>query len=66
MELLEFARSNALDLPNLAKFAIGMAIFVGVPPLCRRVQLPGVVGLLFAGVLLGPHALGVFGERREL
>ena len=63
---LEFIRSYALALPNLAKFAIGMAFIVGIPPLCRRVRLPGVVGLLFVGVLLGPHGLDFFGEKRPI
>jgi Kef-type K+ transport system membrane component KefB/nucleotide-binding universal stress UspA family protein len=29
-----------------------------VPPLIRRLGLPDLVGLLLAGVLIGPHALG--------
>ena len=32
--------------PSLARFAIGMAIIVGIPPLSRRVGIPAVVGLL--------------------
>ena len=50
------------SLPSLAKFALGMAIIVGIPPLSRRVRLPAVVGLLLSGVVLGPHVLGFFGE----
>jgi Kef-type K+ transport system membrane component KefB len=34
-----------------------MAIFLVMPPLCRRVRLPAVVGLLLAGVALGPSGL---------
>ena len=49
-------------LPTLAKFAFAMALIVGVPPLARRVRLPAVVGFLFAGVLTGPHVLGLFKE----
>jgi Kef-type K+ transport system membrane component KefB len=66
MELLEIIRSHALALPNLSKFAIGIALIVGIPPLCRRIRLPGVVGLLFVGVLLGPHGLNFFGEKRPI
>jgi len=62
MEILEWIRSHALALPNLAKFALAMAIIVGVPPLSRRLRLPPVVGLLLCGVVIGPHVLGVFGE----
>lgn len=47
-------------LPNLAKFALSMAIIVGIPPLSRRFRLPAVVGFLFSGVVVGPHILGVF------
>jgi Na+:H+ antiporter len=60
MELLDWIRSHALALPNLAKFAFAMAIIVGVPRLSQRVKLPAVVGLLLSGVVLGPHVLGVF------
>src|SRR5271157_5635871 len=52
--------------PSLARFAIGMAIIVGVPPLSRRVGLPAVVGLLLSGVVLGPHVLGLFGEHATI
>ena len=50
------------SLPSLAKFALGMAIIVGIAPLSRRARLPAVVGLLLSGVVLGPHVLGFFGE----
>src|SRR5208282_6127850 len=60
MGSLEFIRSHAVALPNLAKFALAMAIIVGVPPLSRRLRIPAVVGLLLCGVVIGPHVLGVF------
>jgi Kef-type K+ transport system membrane component KefB len=59
----EWLHSHALSLPQLAKFALGMAVIVGIPPLSRRARLPAVVGLLLCGVLLGPHVFGFFGER---
>src|SRR5262245_14982556 len=62
MEALDFIRSQALALPDLAKFALAMAIIFGIPALSRRVRLPAVVGFLFAGIVLGPHVLGVFGK----
>ena len=55
-----------LALPPLAKFAIAIAVIVGVPPLSRRVGLPETVGLLLFGVVLGPHVLGFFGEDRPI
>lgn len=63
---LEWARAHALSLPILAKFAIGMAIIVGVPPLFRRIRLPAVVGLLLSGVLLGPFCLDIVGKSRPI
>jgi Kef-type K+ transport system membrane component KefB len=63
LAMWEWLRSQALSLPQLAKFALAMAIIVGIPPLSHRVRLPAVVGLLLRGVVLGPHLLGFFGER---
>jgi Kef-type K+ transport system membrane component KefB len=63
LTMWEWLRSQALSLPQLAKFALAMAIIVGIPPLARRVRLPAVVGLLLCGVVLGPHLIGFFGER---
>jgi Kef-type K+ transport system membrane component KefB len=54
-----FGTPDITHLPPLARFAVGMLIFFVVPPLCRRVRLPAVVGLLAAGVLIGPHGLEV-------
>jgi Kef-type K+ transport system membrane component KefB len=34
-----------------------MLVLFTIPPLCRRVRLPAVVGLLAAGVLVGPFGL---------
>jgi Kef-type K+ transport system membrane component KefB len=46
-------------LPTLTRFAIALAVFLFVPKLCERLRLPSVVGLLSAGVLLGPSGLAV-------
>src|SRR5262249_42073882 len=66
MEIVEFIRTHATALPDLAKFALGMMIIWGVPLLSRRVRLPGIVGLLLSGVVIGPHVLGIFGEQRPV
>ena len=42
----------------LGVFALLVSISAVVPPLVRRVGLPDLVGLLAAGVVVGPHALG--------
>src|SRR3974377_2492544 len=59
MECLDAFRSHALALPNLAKFAIVMAIIAFAPTLTRRARLPELVGLLACGILLGPYVLDV-------
>jgi Na+:H+ antiporter len=66
MQVIDFLRTHLLTLPNLTKFAIVMAVIVGVPPLSRRLRLPAVVGLLLAGLVIGPHALDVTGDKRPI
>jgi Kef-type K+ transport system membrane component KefB len=66
MGVVEFIRVHAHALPPLAKFALGMVLIFGIPPLSRRVRLPGVVGLLLSVVVVGPHVLGLFGEHRPI
>lgn len=53
-------------LPLLARFALTMAVILVVPTLCGKVRLPSVVGLLLAGVLLGPHGLKVAPKSHEV
>jgi Kef-type K+ transport system membrane component KefB len=66
MEWLDAFRAQLPALPNLAKFAIIMAILVGVPALTRRARIPDLVGLLLVGVLLGPHVIGLYGENHPI
>lgn len=66
MYLLDALRSHILALPDLAKFAVVVAVIVGVPAIARRLRLPEMVGLLVFGVLLGPHVLGFFGQNRPV
>jgi Na+:H+ antiporter len=66
MSLIGHWSRYLLSLPTLAKFALGMVIIVGVPRLSRRVRLPAVVGLLLAGVAVGPHVLGLVGEHAPI
>jgi Kef-type K+ transport system membrane component KefB len=42
----------------LAKFAIVMAVIVGIPLLARRARVPEMVGLLLFGIVLGPYVPG--------
>src|SRR5262245_57000116 len=61
-----FATPDITHLPPLARFSIAMLILFTVPPLCRRVRLPAVVGLLAAGVVVGPFGLGVAPKHGEV
>jgi CPA2 family monovalent cation:H+ antiporter-2 len=46
----------------LAQILLLLAAAVGVVALARRAGLPAILGYLFVGVVLGPHALGLFDE----
>lgn len=60
MSFIALAHKAIALLPNLARFAIMMALIIAIPRLSRLLRIPGVVGLLLSGVLLGPHMLDVF------
>jgi Kef-type K+ transport system membrane component KefB len=47
-----------VHLPVLVRFSIVLGTFLVVPPICRRIHIPPGVGLLVAGVALGPSGLG--------
>jgi Kef-type K+ transport system membrane component KefB len=55
--VLEFLRAQVASLSPLARFAIALGAVLVMPPLCRRVKLPPIVGLLVAGIILGPFVL---------
>ena len=62
-----FAGSAELtELPPLARFSVAMLILFVIPPLCRRVRLPAVVGLMAAGVLIGPFGLQLAPKHGEV
>ena len=54
------ALNLSLPLTNPVQvFALVMLIILVVPLLLARLRIPGLVGLIVVGVVLGPHALGV-------
>lgn len=63
---IDAVRSQVLALPALVKFAMVVAIIVGVPRLAALVRLPAMVGLLLFGIILGPHVLSFLGEQRPV
>ena len=60
MSFVEIVHRAIEDVPVLAWFAILMVLIVIIPQLSRRIRLPGAVGLLLSGVMLGPHMIDVF------
>ncbi len=46
-------------LPTLSRFALVLTVFLFVPKLCRRFGLPPAVGLLMAGIVIGPTCLAI-------
>ncbi len=64
--ILGIIRDHLLALPGLAKFALGMAMLVIIPRVCRRLHIPPSVGLLLGGVIIGPYVLGFFGTDRPI
>ncbi|MFB2893612.1 cation:proton antiporter [Aerosakkonemataceae cyanobacterium BLCC-F50] len=54
---------HVLEQP-IVPFAILLAVILTVPPLFERLRLPGLVGLLAAGVILGPNALKILNTKQ--
>jgi Kef-type K+ transport system membrane component KefB len=63
---LDFLRAHTASLSPLTRFVIALSAVLAVPPICRRFKLPPVVGLLLAGIVLGPYVLDVFGKDRPV
>ena len=49
----------------IAGFTILLLVILTVPPIFERLRLPGLVGLLVAGVCLGPSGLGLLNAESE-
>jgi Kef-type K+ transport system membrane component KefB len=59
---LESVRSVVFQLPTLVKFVAALLMILGVTPICRRLHVPSVVGLLLCGILVGPYGFRVIGN----
>src|SRR5688572_10389295 len=46
-------------LPIIGRFSIIFGLIVILPKIAERVKLPGVVGLICGGILMGPDILGL-------
>jgi Kef-type K+ transport system membrane component KefB/nucleotide-binding universal stress UspA family protein len=53
------------DSPIMA-FTVLLLVTLFIPPIFERLRLPGLVGLLAAGVILGPSALGLLNPAGEV
>lgn len=53
------------ELSLLTKFAVAMAMVLLLPRLMERLRLPGVLGFIVAGVVLGPGISGVLTGKGE-
>lgn len=61
------ARGAGLTLPlsdPSMVFALAMLLFLAAPLVFQRIRLPGIVSLIVAGAVVGPHGLGLL-ERDE-
>jgi Kef-type K+ transport system membrane component KefB/nucleotide-binding universal stress UspA family protein len=57
--LILFAETTTQTLHEpIAKFVLLLAIALVIPPIFERLRLPGLVGLLVAGVIFGGNGLG--------
>src|SRR5215472_13185894 len=64
--ILDSLRTHLSTLSPLARFIAAAAAVIIMPPLSRRLKLPSVVGLLVAGIILGPYVLDIFGKERPV
>ncbi|MGK7936372.1 MAG: cation:proton antiporter, partial [Xenococcaceae cyanobacterium] len=46
-------------------FTLLLLVILTLPPLFERLKLPGLVGLLFAGIILGPNGLNLLNAETE-
>jgi Kef-type K+ transport system membrane component KefB/nucleotide-binding universal stress UspA family protein len=58
------ALNSLVDSPIIA-FTILLAVILTVPPLFEKLRLPGLVGLLVAGVILGQNGLKLLNSESE-
>lgn len=56
--------SNTIREP-IFTFALLLGIILLVPPIFEKLKLPGLVGLLFAGVIFGSSGLGLLNSKSE-
>ena len=46
---------------SLAIIALALAAILFIPMICRKLRIPGIVGFILFGILIGPYGLGLIG-----
>ena len=57
--------ANTIQNTPIISFTILLMVILTIPPLFEKIKLPGLVGLLFAGVLFGSDGLGLLNKDSE-
>ena len=57
--------SQSFQTNPLFTFTLLLLVVLILPPIFERIKLPGLVGLLFAGVVLGSNGLGLLDAKSE-
>jgi Kef-type K+ transport system membrane component KefB len=63
---MDLQAAVTLDLPPMTRFAVTLFVLLIVPSVTQRIRIPSCVGFIAAGVLIGPHGLGVVPQHAEV
>jgi Kef-type K+ transport system membrane component KefB/nucleotide-binding universal stress UspA family protein len=64
-----FSGTPGIDLPftnRVLVFAIAILIFLLAPLFLKKLRLPGIIGVMLIGVLIGPHVLNILSRGRTI
>ena len=56
---------KAFNSSPIVPFTLLLLVILTLPPLFERLKLPGLVGLLFAGIIFGPNGLNLLNAETE-
>src|SRR5512143_1806628 len=59
-ELFALTKTAITQLPPLMRLMIALSLFLLVPRISERYKIPGMVGLLLAGMLGGPSGIDIW------
>ncbi|MBR1425816.1 MAG: cation:proton antiporter [Paludibacteraceae bacterium] len=51
---------------SLVIVCVVLGIMLLIPPVCRKVHVPAIVGFILAGIVAGPHVLGLLPESNTI